>query len=172
MFRVPPQDREDVAQDVIVAALRDWSSLVSRPGVSEAECRRRWLMGVTWHRVLQHGERGRRRRESLMAEVPERELVGLREAVGPSPEDLYLRSEELHGLSQEFALEKLRASTTSERWASFEAHVIEGHPIRQISAALGVPGTTIWHRVRLAKSDMRVAIQAERARRAARRSRR
>lgn len=162
VLRVPRDDRQDVAQEVLISALRYWPGLEIWPGVSEAVGRRRWLFGVTVHRAGDYRQRPAQRREHLTDDVETFEPARLLAHDAPTAEDLLLRRAE----AAEVDLDALRAATTPERWTCFYAHDVEGLPVSAIAAAHGLPMGTVANRIRAAKEDLRTAILRRRAQRA------
>ena len=161
-LRVPERDCQDVAQEVLISALRRWAVLVTLPGVSEAAGRRRWLFGVTANKASEYRRQGERSRGRLTDPLETAARIPSGE---PSAEELLLRLAEADEAAAEVDLEALRAATTPERWSAFYAHDVEGLPMSAIAAAHGVPLGTIATRIRLAKEDLRAAILRARAQR-------
>ena len=69
-LKVPPEDREDLAQDVLLAA---WEQLVAGgfqepPGVPWERPFRSWLYGIAWRQTTTYLSRPHRRREVLVSE--------------------------------------------------------------------------------------------------------
>jgi DNA-directed RNA polymerase specialized sigma24 family protein len=160
VLRVPRDDRQDTAQEVVLSALRYWPSLLIRPGLSEAVGRRRWLFAVTVHRASDYRQHLRR-----MARVTWPALEGKLASEQPTAEELLLRRAEADEAAAEVDLEKLRAATSPERWAVFYAHDVEGLPMKVIAAAHGLPLGTVATHIRLAREDLRAAIRRARAQR-------
>ena len=161
-LHVPERDCQDVAQEVLIAALRRWAVLVTPPGVSEAVGRRRWLFGVTANKASEYRRHGERSRGRLTDPLETAVRIPTGE---PSAEDLLLRRAEADEAAAEVDLDMLRAATTPERWTAFYAAEVEGLPLKTIAAAHGVPLGTIATRIRLAKEDLRAAILRARAQR-------
>jgi DNA-directed RNA polymerase specialized sigma24 family protein len=162
VLRVPRDDRQDAAQEVVLSALRYWPSLVIWPGISEAIGRRRWLFAVTVHRASDYREHLRRGMARLMWPAIEGRIASEQ----PTAEELLLRRAEADEAAAVVDLEKLRAATSPERWTAFYAHDVEGLPMKAIAAAHGLPLGTVATHIRLAKEDLRAAIRRARAQRA------
>jgi DNA-directed RNA polymerase specialized sigma24 family protein len=161
VLRVPRDDRQDTAQEVVLSALRYWPSLAIWPGLSEAVGRRRWLFGVTVHRASNY----RRHLRRHMARFTWPAIEGRIASEQPTAEELLLRRAEADEAAAEVDLEKLRAATSPERWTAFYAHDVEGLPMKAIAAAHGLPLGTVATLIRLAREDLRAAIRRARAHR-------
>lgn len=135
--RVPRNDVEDVAQDVLCEAL---ASLPSFVPTLRPHALRRWVAGIARRCVAMYWRAVRRSRRL------DRDR---RAPFVPSAEDRYEACE---------ALALLRASMTPERWRAILAAEDDGLTAREIADAEGVPVTTIewWLR------EARAALQRER----------
>jgi DNA-directed RNA polymerase specialized sigma24 family protein len=165
VLRVHRDDRQDVAQEVLITALRYWSSLVAYPGMSEALGRRRWLFRVTVHRA--NASRGHRaqRMARLADDMAEPAIEHRIASEAPTAEELLVRRAEQAEAAAEVDLEKLRAATSPERWSAFYAAEVEGLQLKAIAAAHGIPLSSAATRIRLARDDLRAAIRRARAQR-------
>ena len=162
VLRVPRDDRQDVAQEILITALRYWPNLVIVPGVSEAIGRRRWLFGVAVNRAGAYRRHRAQRLARITDDMAEPSIERRLAAAQPNAEELLLLRDE----TAEVDLDALRAATTPERWTTFYAAEVEGLPLKTIAAAHGVTLGTIATRIRLAKEDLRAAILRARAQRA------
>lgn len=160
---VREHDRQDVAQKVLLIALKRWGALVTAPHLSEVTGRRLWLFAVTCNAAKHYNRWHASRRERLVdpteddADIPSGE---------PSPEELLSQHVDGIHVAADVDLGRLRAATSAENWSAFYANVVEGLPLRIIAAAQGVPIGTVATRLRAAKRDLRAAISRARAQRA------
>lgn len=147
-FGVPPQDREDVFQEVFLRAFR-------HPPPPDASPRP-WLMGIAF-RVASEWRR-LRKKHGVAEQGPGEELGG----VAPSPEEHYSEHQELALLER--ALQQIEL----ERRAIFIAYEMEEIPVPEIAASMGLPLNTAYSRLRLARQEFADAVrrlQAQGARR-------
>jgi len=133
------------AEDVVHEAFRALASLPSPPRSVPA-----WLRATTFVLARRHRERFARRREADI----EMEHI----AAGPTPEGA-LGDEQVRAV-----LLGLVGRLERTRQEVLLRHVVEGEPIEQIAASQRVPFETAKKRLRLARADLRDAIERSRAR--------
>jgi len=133
--RVPRNDVEDVAQEVLLQALQSLPSFVSS---SRSQAGRRWIAGIARHAVAMYWRAVRNARRY------ERDL---RPQYVPSPEERW-------GAIEELTL--LQASMTPERWRALVA-AEDGGTIREIAEAEGVEVHTVNWWLRCAREDIGAA---------------
>ena len=81
--RVRPQDRRDVAQNVVLEALKSWRRFEIRAPNAEQTLFEHWLFAITRHMVSHHLGKAYHRREELRAEPMDAEVPD----PGPVPHD-------------------------------------------------------------------------------------
>ena len=163
---VPEGDAADVAQAVMLYALPRWSRLPIPADALEGQRRHAYLMriaiGFASRYHLTAESRARFAARLARAALPE---------LAPSPEDIALDSETITERAADAALSDLRAATSPDMWRAFYAHVVDGLPVWTIARLEGVPRATIYNRLRIARRDLRAAIERKRAKRAHERTR-
>ncbi len=128
------EDAEDVVQEAMVRAYRNFHRLRDR------ERFRSWLARIAWRLALD------RRRSSLRRE--RRELAAADPPASPSLEDLAVRSEfqeHLHRAMEELP-EKLRLALVLA--------AVEGYNMREVAGLLGVPEGTVRSRLHAARKRL------------------
>lgn len=142
---VPKDDADDVAQDVFRLFDRRRARIRDDAAAS-------WLRTATRRVSKRYRQRLARRREH---ERP----VGEREHAGPAPSP-----ERVLGERQvEAAILDFVAGLEPARREVFVRHVLGEEPIEDIARDQGVPLGTAWNRLRLARLDLRDALEAARA---------
>ena len=133
------QDAEDVAQDALVKAYRNFARLRDR------ERFRAWLVRITWRLALDR-QRGERRRAA-------REEASAPPALGGGAEvDLVTRERAALLWSAIDALpEKLRVAIVLAN--------IEGHDIEEIARLLALPTGTVKSRLSMARQKLKERLQ-------------
>ena len=164
---VPERDVPDVTQDVFTGLLR-WCACrpaaeLAAPGVHL----RGYVRVVTVHRAIGYRRRAARRGEQLGWE-PGRSGRGDQSpdtALGeaPCPEDLMLELEASRERTAETDLDRLSAATDAASWRAFYGYVVLGVPVKAIAQAEGVSAGEIYHRLRVARRDLRASILRYRA---------
>jgi RNA polymerase sigma-70 factor (ECF subfamily) len=135
-------DVDDLAQEVFIVMWRRWGEFDQHRPL------RPWLAGIAFNVVGTHLRRPRR-------EVPGAEL----EATDPQPhgEDRLAAARARRAIIQ--ALERL-----PERLRTvLVLHDLDGVPMRQIAARVGVPLSTAYSRLRKARRDLGAAVRHQRA---------
>lgn len=139
-------DVEDAAHDVFVTfhrRLADYDP--SRPV-------RAWLAGIAVRVASDHRRRAHHRREVHAVAI---------DPVDPRP----TAEDEVEAIkTRELVLDALE-DVREERRPILVLHDIEGIAAPEIAEALGIPLNTVYSRLRLARADMRAAIQTRRERR-------
>lgn len=163
---VPKGDAPDVAQAVILHAIPLWPSLPIPPDELEGKRRRAYLarmaigFAAKYHAAAAKNEE--RAAHIERARFPD---------VAPSAEDVALDLEAKAERATEVAIEDLRAATTPDAWRAFYAYVVEGLPALAIARLEGIPRATVYTRLRIARRDLRAAVERKRAQRAGERQR-
>lgn len=124
---IPKQDREDVAQDATMQALR--SADTYDPSKSRPE---RWFNRIALHVAAHWHQRARHRHEVLQADPPELEAEEL-------PADVALAQEE-----DRLTLLEALQSVPLELRAIVVAHELHGIPMRDVAKRSGVPVSTAY----------------------------
>jgi RNA polymerase sigma-70 factor (ECF subfamily) len=144
-FGVKERHLEDVTQEVFVVLHRRLADYdPSRPI-------RPWLTGIAFRVAADHRGRAVIRREL----VTDEEIDPADER--PLPDEILMR-EERRALLQR-ALLKL----DDNKRAAFIMHDMDGHSIPEIAAALDVPVSTMYSRLRLARAEFTKAVAELRA---------
>jgi RNA polymerase sigma-70 factor (ECF subfamily) len=131
---VPPEEREDAAQDVFMAVYRSLDSFRGEAQLST------WIYRIAARHA---GRMGRRRRV--------RDLVGsllLREPAPPPPPDPAERAARLH------LIDRLLAKLSPKKRIVFVLFEIEGLPVSQIARIVECPENTVWSRLHHARTEM------------------
>jgi RNA polymerase sigma-70 factor (ECF subfamily) len=141
---VPPDEREDAAQDVFMAVYRSLESFRGEAQLST------WIYRIAARHA---GRMGRRRRV--------RELLGtllLREpppAPSPDPAERAARL---------LMIDKLLARLSPKKRMVLVLFEIEGLPVNEIAKVVDCPENTVWSRLHHARTEMlRMAKKADRA---------
>lgn len=141
---VHERDLEDVAQDVFVAVHRRIESYdPSRP-------LRPWLFGFAYHHAANYARLARHRLETPMSEVLDRTS---------SPERAASRNE-----ARARVLAAL-AAIPLERRSVLILHDIDGFGAPEIASSLSIPLNTVYSRLRVARAELREALDDLRTRR-------
>lgn len=133
---VAHQDREDCVHDVVVRAIQ------LRDRYDPARPLRPWLAAVARRVVL---ERRRARREVCLDALPEH----------------LAHSDPEHDVDVSRAWRRLRRATSalcSERREVWIAHELREVPAPELARALALPINTVYSRLRLARQDVRAAL--------------
>ncbi len=141
---VPPEERDDAAQEVFIAVYR---SLVHFRGEAQLST---WIYRIAARHAGRLGRR-RKMREVLSA-------ILLRQPVVAGPTDPSERLVQLHLVDQ------LLAKLSPKKRAVFVLFEIEGVPVEEIARIVGCPENTVWSRLHHARSEMlRLARKREQA---------
>jgi RNA polymerase sigma-70 factor (ECF subfamily) len=141
---VRDRDLEDVTHDVFMAVHKKLATFDGeRP-------RRPWLFGFAYRIAADYRRLARHRREA-----PE-----IAEPLDPAPSAL---DQALRGEALEIAHRALDTLSLEQR-AVFVLHELDGCPIPEVAAALGMPLNTAYSRLRLAREDLARTIRRLRAR--------
>jgi RNA polymerase sigma-70 factor (ECF subfamily) len=142
---VRESDLPDLSHDFFIVVFRHLSDYdASRPV-------RPWLCGIAF-RVVSDYRRSARFSRELLGEAPE--------LVDPAPPiDEQIAEQQ----AREIVMRVLDALDLDRR-AVLVMHDIDGHPVPEIAAALGIPVPTAYSRLRLAREDVAAAVKRLRAR--------
>jgi RNA polymerase sigma-70 factor (ECF subfamily) len=143
-FGVPARDLEDLTHDVFVTVYRrldDYDR--SRP-------LRPWLFGIAFRQAIRYRELARNHREVLDP--------------APEPADEATRADErLMAHEARAVLEKALDTLDLDRRAVFVLHELESLTMPDIADALAIPLNTAYSRLRLARAQVKAAVQRLRA---------
>lgn len=139
--RIPAWAMEDVRQDIL---LRTWQAARRGALAWRSPKALRVFLRVVAHRAAWQWRRDNPKRDELVDHVA---------PVALTAEHLFLALE---------TLLVLRASTTPERWGALLAYAI-GIPAHVVAAREGVPTSTVYTWIRLAREDIRAALAREAA---------
>jgi RNA polymerase sigma-70 factor, ECF subfamily len=131
---VPPDEREDAAQDVFMGVYR---SLGTFRGEAQLTT---WIYRIAARHVGRMGRR-RRMREVLSA-------LAMREPPPPPPPDPSERASRLR------LLDRMLAKLNPKKRMVFVLFEIEGLPIEEIARVVGCPENTVWSRLHHARAEM------------------
>jgi RNA polymerase sigma-70 factor, ECF subfamily len=137
---VRPSDLEDVTHDVFLTVYRKLDVYdPARPA-------RPWLFAFAY-RAASDYRRLARHREQPTDDVPERETSS------PRVDDVMVKMEEsalIHA-----ALDRIDL----DRRAVLVAHEIDGTPMKDVAASLGIPLNTAYSRLRVAREELTAAVK-------------
>lgn len=137
---VPPAHLEDLAHDTFVTAWRKLPEFdVQRP-------MRPWLFGIAFRIASDFRNRA----------ANQREVAG----------DSFDAEDEGRGPEEQVAANQAKAlvaraleSIPLERRGVFVMHELDGHPVPEIAAVMGIPLNTAYSRLRLARADFAAAVK-------------
>lgn len=153
--RVRACDIEDVAHDVLVAAVTSTDRFLVPEGSSPTQARQAWLRAITARCVANYlRKRVRRQAQDLVAEVPSGNWLGAGSA--PSAEDLTLSGTAQSHLRE--GLSRLQDKSPSA-WAVVVAYELDDLPMERVAALLGICKNTAWNQLRLGRAALRGHIQ-------------
>lgn len=133
--------REDIAQEVLIRAVRSFESWIPSPDVPIASALRRWTAGIVLHVWSDMRTATQRRRQAPLEHAPAMSV--------PASEG------ETHARD---LLAYFRGATTPERWRAFIAMELDGVTIEEFARTEGAPANTIYTRIRLAREDFAAAL--------------
>ncbi|MGA9524262.1 MAG: RNA polymerase sigma factor [Myxococcaceae bacterium] len=135
------RDREDLAHDIFATAYRQWHKY------DPARPVRPWLFGISYRVVLDYKRKHSYHREDVVEaiEVQDEARTAEDKLAAAQGWDLAMR-----------ALDALEL----DRRAVFVMHEIDGHPIPEVAAAIGIPLNTAYSRLRLARRDFNLEVAA------------
>jgi RNA polymerase sigma-70 factor (ECF subfamily) len=131
---IPPEEREDAAQDVFMAVYR---SLARFRGEAQLST---WIYRIAARHAVRMGRR-RRVREFLGA-------LALREPPPPAAPDPSERASHLH------MLDRMLSRLNPKKRTVFVLFEIEGLKVDEIARVVGCPENTVWSRLHHARSEM------------------
>ncbi len=146
---VPSRDAQDVAQVALMRAWLAWESCDKPAGERSG-----WLFVIVARVASDHV---RARRVSFELRDPS--------DLSDAPDDAPLPPETMEEQETIAILEELRTGTTPERWRVFWGYEIEGVTAAVLSKREAIPLGTIYNRLRVARRDIRAAIERRRAQR-------
>lgn len=145
---VRPCDLDDVAQLVHLAIARGLDAFDPNVSRNPPTALRSWIFGICERQAASH-----HRAEAPWAEVPRASPeCGADQATTAPHAEARLLAAERNAL-----LTALIAALEPSRQAILIAHDLEGVPMEEIAAQLGIRPNTAWNRVRLARRDLRDA---------------
>jgi RNA polymerase sigma-70 factor (ECF subfamily) len=133
-FGVPPEEREDAAQDVFMAVYRSLERFRGEAQLST------WIYRIAARHAGRMGRR-RRVREFVNALVT-------REPAPPPPPDPSERASNLH------LLDRMLSKLHPKKRIVFVLFEIEGLRVEDIARVVGCPENTVWSRLHHARSEM------------------
>jgi RNA polymerase sigma-70 factor (ECF subfamily) len=131
---IPPEEREDAAQDVFMAVYRSLGRFRGEAQLST------WIYRIAARHAVRMGRR-RRVREFLSA-------LALREPPPPSTPDPSERASHLH------MLDRMLNRLNPKKRTVFVLFEIEGLKVDEIARVVGCPENTVWSRLHHARSEM------------------
>jgi RNA polymerase sigma-70 factor (ECF subfamily) len=133
-----PADVEDLAQEVFLALRRAW------PEFDQTRPVRAYLFGITFRLAAKHRRKHRREMAFQVLEIADGR---------PGPDD-------------QLAAKRARARLLSAldriplpRRAVFVMHEIDGVPVDEVAATLGIPRFTVYSRLRKARRELESALR-------------
>lgn len=148
-FGVPSPDVEDVAQEVLHGAYRALPSF--EPGRGRL---RTWLYKIAFYQAQSFLGRARHHREVLVAHADFEPLTD------PSPNS---EEQAIVAQARRLVLELIQTLETHRR-AVFIAYEIDEMSMLEIAETLGIPVSTGWSRLQLARKDFAEALKRQRLR--------
>jgi RNA polymerase sigma-70 factor (ECF subfamily) len=133
-----PSDVEDLAQEVFLALHRSW------PQFDQTRSARAYLFGIAFRIAAKHRRKMRREVAFKVVEIPD-------DQPGPDDELVAKRARALL-LS---ALERIPLP----RRAALVMHEIDGIPVDEVAATLGIPRFTVYSRLRKARRELESALR-------------
>ncbi len=133
-----PTDAEDLAQEVFLALRRSWRHFDQTRPV------RAHLFAITFRIVAKHRRKNRREIAFKVVEIPDGGPAPDDQLVAKGPRALLLCALERIGLP---------------RRAVLVMHEIDGVPVDEVAAALGIPRFLVYSRLRKARRDLESALR-------------
>ena len=133
-----PSDVEDLAQEVFLALHRSW------PQFDQTRPVRPYLFGITFRIASKHRRKNRREVAFKFVEIPD----------GRPGADDQLVAEGARALLLS-ALERIALP----RRAVLVMHEIDGVPVNEVAAALGIPRFIVYSRLRKARRELESALR-------------
>jgi RNA polymerase sigma-70 factor (ECF subfamily) len=133
-----PSDVEDLVQEVFLALRRSW------PYFDQTRPVRAHLFGITFRIAAKHRRKNRREIAFKVVEIPEGRPAPDDQLVAKGPCALLLSALERIGLP---------------RRAVLVMHEIDGVPVDEVAAALGIPRFMVYSRLRKARRDLERALR-------------
>jgi RNA polymerase sigma-70 factor (ECF subfamily) len=133
-----PSDVEDLAQEVFLALRRSW------PEFDQTRPVRAYLFGITFRIAAKHRRKSRREVAFKVVEIPDGR---------PGPDDELVAKRARALLLS--ALERIPLP----RRAALVMHEIDGVPVDEVAATLGIPRFTVYSRLRKARRELESALR-------------
>jgi RNA polymerase sigma-70 factor (ECF subfamily) len=133
-----PSELEDLAQEVFLALCRSW------PDYDSSRPLRPYLFGIAFRIATAHQRKRRRETAFTLFEVPD---------TRPGPDELVAAKKARALLLT--AIERIPL----RRRAVLVLHELDGVPVQEIAATLGVPRFTIYSRLRTARHELESAVR-------------
>ena len=133
-----PSEVEDFVQEVFLALRRSW------PHFDQTRPVRAYLFGITFRIVAKHRRKNRREVAFNILEIPDGRPGADDLLVAKGPRALLLSALERIGLP---------------RRAVLVMHDIDGVPVDEVAAALGIPRFTVYSRLRKARRELESALR-------------
>jgi RNA polymerase sigma factor (sigma-70 family) len=159
---VPERDVPDLVQNVLLDVLPWWTHHWLAPAARvEAELVT-YIRVVARRAAMRHGRRRSKRRERLECEMEL--LFALDEPdPAPSPEEAIMVAQAKRALWDLLSPESLSQLLGRPLWHIFREYAVLRLPVKWIAEGNGVPVTTIYNRVRVARDLLRAALRRRRA---------
>lgn len=143
---VSARDLADVEQEVFRGVDRGLPTFDPSLSSNPATAVRGWLFGICERQAASH-RRGEAKRNEVLFANDELDVA----QVAPTVEDDLVERERVA------LLMKLLACTLPERRVVLIAYELDGMPMTDVAAMLGIPVNTAWNRLRLGREDLRRA---------------
>ena len=134
----PFSEADDLAQEVFLALRGSW------PEYDQTRPLRPYLFGITFRVSAAHHRKRKREVAFEVLELPD---------AGPAPDDVLLAKQ-----SRAVVLTAL-ARIPLPRRAVLVMHDIDGVPVEEVAAALGIPRFTVYSRLRKARRELESAVR-------------
>jgi RNA polymerase sigma-70 factor, ECF subfamily len=133
-----PSEVDDLAQEVFLALRSSW------PEYDQTRPLRPYLFGIAFRIAAAHHRKWRREVAFEVVEMPD---------TAPAPDDVLLAKQSRAVLLS--ALERIPLP----RRAVLVMHDIDGTPVEEVAAALGIPRFTVYSRLRKARRELESAVR-------------
>lgn len=148
-MRVGVADLEDVLQQVLFGVARGFPSFEPRCAETPEGALSAWLRAICKRQAASF-RREKRRRNELVRETTE--LDGM-DSGSPTPEERF------HACERDVCLRAALDELLPDRRAVIVAYELEGAAMADVAIACGISVNTAWNRLRLARQDMRAALE-------------
>lgn len=133
-----PSEVDDLAQEVFLALRGSWSEY------DQTRPLRPYLFGIAFRVAAAHHRKRKREVAFEVVEMPD---------TGPAPDDVLLAKQ-----SRAVVLTALERIPLPRR-AVVVMHDIDGVPVEEVAAALGIPRFTVYSRLRKARRELESAVR-------------